>query len=217
MVHVLDVRQRIMKAAAIAILVMLALAAGYFGVAYFVFPSLYPPFYYADFNRAREHLSAVPGVKIIDDWQHHDVTLEDCGFTVRVDDSEPVRIDFYDGQDWTLPFRTLDGVTVSYPYNPRTNDYEEVSFSARQLRDHGVDPTNLGSVLQDIEKLLNLATPKPVPRTENPRGGVWVRIYRDLDRYKQGEQGGADQPTTAPELKSEGKDKPQPESKVAPR
>ena len=31
------------------------------------------------------------------------------------------------------------------------------------------------------------------------------------------EQGGADQPTTAPELKSEGKDKPQPESKVAPR
>ena len=33
----------------------------------------------------------------------------------------------------------------------------------------------------------------------------------------RGEQGGADQPTTAPELKSEGKDKPQPESKVAPR
>jgi hypothetical protein len=31
------------------------------------------------------------------------------------------------------------------------------------------------------------------------------------------EQAGADQPTTAPELKSEGKDKPQPESKVAPR
>jgi hypothetical protein len=31
------------------------------------------------------------------------------------------------------------------------------------------------------------------------------------------EQGGADQPATAPELKSEGKDKPQPESKVAPR
>jgi len=31
------------------------------------------------------------------------------------------------------------------------------------------------------------------------------------------EQAGADQPTTAPELKPEGKDKPQPESKVAPR
>jgi hypothetical protein len=34
---------------------------------------------------------------------------------------------------------------------------------------------------------------------------------------KSSEQGGADQPATAPELKSEGKDKPQPESKVRPR
>jgi hypothetical protein len=176
-----------MKTAAIAFSVMLAIIAGYFGVAYFMLPGLFPPFYYADFNRARDHLSAVPGVQIIDDWQHHDITLEDCGFTVRVNGSEPVRIDFYDGDHWTLPFRRLDGVTVSYPYNPRTNDYEEVSFSARQLRDHGVDPTNLGSVLQDIGKLLELATPKPVPRDEIRRGGVWARIYRDLDRYKQGE------------------------------
>ena len=34
---------------------------------------------------------------------------------------------------------------------------------------------------------------------------------------RQAEQAGADQPATAPELKSEGKDKPKPESKVAPR
>lgn len=33
----------------------------------------------------------------------------------------------------------------------------------------------------------------------------------------QGEQGGADQPATAPELKSEGKDKPNPESEVRPQ
>lgn len=33
----------------------------------------------------------------------------------------------------------------------------------------------------------------------------------------QSEQGGADQPTTAPELESEGKDKPQPQSEVTPR
>jgi hypothetical protein len=33
----------------------------------------------------------------------------------------------------------------------------------------------------------------------------------------RGKQGGADQPATAPELKSEGKDKPQPESKVRPQ
>lgn len=36
-------------------------------------------------------------------------------------------------------------------------------------------------------------------------------------RTRNGEQGGADQPATAPESKSEGKDKPQPESKPAPR
>lgn len=39
-----------------------------------------------------------------------------------------------------------------------------------------------------------------------------------LDTEKNGaKQGGANQPATAPESKSEGKDKPQPESKVAPR
>ena len=201
-----------MKAAAIAFSVLLAIIAGYFGLAYFVLPCLYPPFYYADFNRARDHLSAIPGVQIIDDWQHHDITLEDCGFTVRVNDSEPIRIDFYDGDDWTVPFRRLDGVTVCYPYNPKTNDYEEVSFSARQLRDHGVDPTHLGSVLQNIGKLLVRAVPKPAPRDESPRGGVWVRIYRDLDRYKQGEKGGTEQPATRPKSKSDGGDKPQPEA-----
>jgi len=201
-----------MKAATIAMSAILALAVGYFGVAYLVFPGLFPPFYYADFNRARDQLSAVPGVQIIDEWQHHDITLEDCGFTFRVNESEPVQIDFSDGDDWTLPFKRLDGVTVSYPYNPRTNDYEEVSFSARQLRDHGVDATNLGSVLQDIQTLLDVATPSPVPREANPRAGVWVRIYRDLERYKQGEQGGADQPATAPESKLEGDENPKPES-----
>ena len=36
-------------------------------------------------------------------------------------------------------------------------------------------------------------------------------------KNQEAEQGGADQPATAPELKSEGNDKPQPESKLAPR
>jgi len=174
-----------MKAAAIALFAILAIITGYFGVAYLVFPSLFPPFYYADFNRAREQLSAIPGVQIIDDWQHHDITLEDCGFTVRVNDSEPVRIDFHDGDDWTLPFKQLDGITVSYPYNPRTNDYDEVSFSARQLRDHGIDATNLGSVLKEISRLLSIAKPSQNPHDAPQGSGVWVHIYRDLNRYKK--------------------------------
>lgn len=39
----------------------------------------------------------------------------------------------------------------------------------------------------------------------------------EFQELMKSEQGGADQPATAPESKSEGKDKPQPESKVAPR
>jgi hypothetical protein len=175
-----------MKLAAIALSPTIAIIAGYFGVAYFVFPGLFPPFYYADFDRARDQMSAIPGVQIIDDWQHHDVTLEDCGFTVRANDSEPVRIDFHEGEDWEMPFKRVDGIIVSYPYNPRTNDYERVSFSARQLEDRGIDATNLGTVLQNVGSLLKFAEPRQVPHDTSPNSGVWVTIYRDLDRYKQG-------------------------------
>lgn len=175
-----------MKAALVA---LVAIVGGYFALAYFALPCLFTPFYYADFNRARDQLSGIPGLQIVDDWQHHDITLEDCGFTVRVNDSEPVRVDFYEGNDWTLPFKRVDGVTVSYPYNPKTNDYEEVSFSARQLRDSGINATNLGTVLQDIGKLLDIAKPVRVPRDKSPSPGAWVRIYRDLNRYKGGKSG----------------------------
>jgi hypothetical protein len=52
----------------------------------------------------------------------------------------------------------------------------------------------------------NLATLFNVPEKRVATGEV-----------KQAEQDGAEQPATAPESKSEGKDKPQPESKAAPR
>jgi hypothetical protein len=44
-----------------------------------------------------------------------------------------------------------------------------------------------------------------------------AKRQQSLASKPKSEQGGADQPTTAHESKSEGKDKPQPESKVAPR
>jgi hypothetical protein len=52
----------------------------------------------------------------------------------------------------------------------------------------------------------NLATLFKVPEKRVATGEV-----------RQAEQDGAEQPATAPESKSEGKDKPQPESKAAPR
>ena len=206
-----------MKAISVTILAVLAITAGYFGVAYFVFPCLVPSFYYANFNQTRNRLAGIPGVEIIDDWQHCDISLEDCGFTLRVNGSEPVRVDFYEGDNWSLPFKRVDGIIVSHPYNPKTNDYEEVSFTAQQLRDNGVDATNLGMVLQDIGKLLDTAKPIKVARGNHRRPGVWVRIFRDLNRYKRGEQGSADQPTTAPESKPEGVDNPQDEKEPVSR
>ena len=47
------------------------------------------------------------------------------------------------------------------------------------------------------------------------KDGIVTKIYSPTK--KRIEQGGADQPATAPLLKSEGKDKPQPESKVRPQ
>ena len=51
---------------------------------------------------------------------------------------------------------------------------------------------------------------------EAAKGYAYEKTFR-VGKEQQSEQGGADQPTTTRELKSEGKDKPQPESKVAPR
>ena len=181
---------RSMKAISVTILAVLAITAGYFGVAYFVFPCLVPSFYYANFNQTRNRLAGIPGVEIIDDWQHCDISLEDCGFTLRVNGSEPVRVDFYEGDNWSLPFKRVDGIIVSHPYNPKTNDYEEV---------------------------LDTAKPIKVARGNHRRPGVWVRIFRDLNRYKRGEQGSADQPTTAPESKPEGVDNPQDEKEPVSR
>lgn len=46
---------------------------------------------------------------------------------------------------------------------------------------------------------------------------VLKSVLGTLELYNKSEQGGADQPSTAPELKSEGNDKSQPEKEVAPR
>jgi hypothetical protein len=49
-----------------------------------------------------------------------------------------------------------------------------------------------------------------------PTDGTLTALWKHLSQTSS-EQGGADQPATRPESKSEGKDKPQPESKVRPQ
>jgi hypothetical protein len=50
--------------------------------------------YYGQFNRVKHVLGEMPRVNITNDWQHHDITLEDFGFYLMVDGSRSVRVDF---------------------------------------------------------------------------------------------------------------------------
>ena len=53
--------------------------------------------YYGQFNRVKLVLESMPGVRIENHWQPHDVTLEDFGFDVRTKEDRPVRLNFGEG------------------------------------------------------------------------------------------------------------------------
>ncbi len=180
------------------LIVILAPVAAYFAVAYFVVPSLFPPFFYADYNRARESLERIPGVQIIDDWQHHDISLEDCGFTVKIGSSEPVGIDFYEGENWKTRFWQLDGVVMSFPYNQATNDYEATYLNAKDFETIGIKLESLSDVLQNIEEVLRLTRSRPHSSKRPPIAGEWCNIFYDLDRYKEDQQDAGGKRDVAP-------------------
>jgi hypothetical protein len=50
--------------------------------------------YYGTFNRVYSAIKQMPDVRIIDTWQHHDVTLEDFGFTVASPAGRPAKVNF---------------------------------------------------------------------------------------------------------------------------
>ena len=52
--------------------------------------------YYGHFNRVKHVLEEMPNVAITNDWQHHDVTLEDFGFYLVVDGEQSVQINFHE-------------------------------------------------------------------------------------------------------------------------
>jgi hypothetical protein len=53
--------------------------------------------YYGKFNRVRTVIERMPDVRILDSWQHHDVTLEDFGFTITSASGQPAKVDFWEG------------------------------------------------------------------------------------------------------------------------
>ncbi len=50
--------------------------------------------YYGQFNRVKHVIEDMPGVTIIDHWQHKDISLEDFGFTLMVDGNRQVGVTF---------------------------------------------------------------------------------------------------------------------------
>jgi hypothetical protein len=93
---------------------------------------LWPPLYYANYNAVSEKLMSVPGVAITSTWKHEDVTLEDCGFTLKVSGSPSVDISFHDGQDWLALFDKIDGVAL------HSKDGKVRLASCAQLAENGI-------------------------------------------------------------------------------
>lgn len=50
--------------------------------------------YYGKFNRVRAVIEQMPDVRIVDSWQHHDVTLEDFSFTVMSVTGHRAKVNF---------------------------------------------------------------------------------------------------------------------------
>ena len=53
--------------------------------------------YYGQYNRVKHVIESMPNVRIVDHWQHHDMSLEDFGFTLVVDGTRKVRVDLHEG------------------------------------------------------------------------------------------------------------------------
>lgn len=51
--------------------------------------------YYGQFNQTQDAIKGMPGVTIIDSWQHRDISLEDFGFTIRTK-TKKATINFYE-------------------------------------------------------------------------------------------------------------------------
>jgi hypothetical protein len=76
-----------------------------FGLAFGTFPNIGLPFgYYGKFNRIQGVLNACSAIKVIDSWQHRDLSLEDFGFTIQEPSGKPLELEF----DGALAFAELE-------------------------------------------------------------------------------------------------------------
>ncbi len=144
-----------------------------FGVGGFLTMLAYPwlpPVYYADYRYVGSRLAALPGVTVVGSWKHEDVTLEDCGFTVKVRECPPVDLDFHDGSDWRGQFKRIDGVFLS------RGSREIVPLSVGRLGELGIPARNLPELLANLERLMAIAGRSGPHRGRWPGGRRWVNL-----------------------------------------
>lgn len=52
--------------------------------------------YYGQFNQVQRIIRSLPGLKIVDHWQHHDISIEDFGFQIEKAGGERRWVHFYE-------------------------------------------------------------------------------------------------------------------------
>lgn len=164
---------------------MTCLVLLFFIISYFILPCLFPPFYYADFNNVKKNFEAIEGVKILDNWQHHDISLEDCGFVISYRGQEPVQIDFYEGGDWDTPFEAIDGYTISSYRSRKKGRYDDiVKVRSSHLKEQGISATNLKEFLSNQDKVITFALSNTSSEPTPSKNENWIRVFTKLDAYK---------------------------------
>jgi len=124
--------------------------------------SMFPPFYYEQYNAVKNRLDAIDGLQIRDSWQHKDIRLEDCGFDININDQN-ASLTFVDHQDWVALFTKIDGIRISM------KDHQRL-VTSEQLISAGIEIDGLADVLENLESVIefcsNQTEPTIVPNTE---------------------------------------------------
>lgn len=151
------------------------------GVVLLPFVCLSDSFYYRHFNRIKAQLEAIPDVKIVDSWKHEDITLEDFGFTLKVRECPPIRLNFYEVNNWDRPFKKIEGISfLKYP--GIKGQYQLTRISAEEFGKAGVKVQNLGDVFANFESVLACLRDRADQDDWNTPGEpnyVWIQY--DLD------------------------------------
>jgi hypothetical protein len=121
--------------------------------------SMFPPFYYEEFNAVQNRLETIEGLQIRDSWQHKDIRLEDCGFDVSIDDRN-ASLAFTDHQDWVALFENIDGIRIPVDGHQRLVTCKQMNSASMKIDGLSDILENLGSV---IEFCSDQANPVLVP------------------------------------------------------